>query len=203
MTRITLIFLFIVVSIQGLNKLQTQSGEYPYVLSSASTILGELEIVRTSVDRREVRLNRRVILKENDEKYINLTGDQMYAMNPITPTSIVEVVHQRLPPFDEVVILNNGYGARYCGPGVVFLGLKKNGTYKYSSPTSWCSDEPKITVGKNYIEVTSGAYVHSTDCSFGSVLGGRWIYKHGKLFIREFILLPDPEKNRKPCGSRH
>ncbi|MFN7948562.1 MAG: hypothetical protein U0Z53_24630 [Blastocatellia bacterium] len=180
------------------NKVAAQTNSFPKVIDSAPTILGEIQIIQLDDTKSEIRLNRRVILKINDQTGTK-TGGQMYSENPLLPTSINDVIHQKITPYDEVVIFHNGNGTAHCGPGVAFLGLKKNGTYKFSRPTGWCTGGNEIKVQTDSIEIRSQADVHSSGCGYLPILGGRWVYKKGVLYTKKYVLLPDPVKNRKPC----
>jgi hypothetical protein len=96
-----------------------------------------------------------------------------------------------------VVILNSWLpNFTGCQPGVFFLGIKKDGTYRISKSTPECIDR-KISIKKDRIEITATPDVHTTEQMYLPIPGGKWVYRNGELHTIRYIELPDPRRKKK------
>jgi hypothetical protein len=153
------------------------------------TIAGELRIVQVTEKKTEIRLKNKVVR--------TVRPGRIPSDNGLYEVSIYDVVRHRIRPFDEVVILNNWMqNFTGCQPGVLVLGIKKDGTYKFSKSTPECIDR-KISIKKDRIEIMAKPYVHTTQYMYLPIPGGKWVYRNGVLHTIKYILLPDPRRKKK------
>ena len=154
----------------------------------ADTVAGEIRIVQISVKKTEVRLS--------DKTILTVVKKRLPRRTDFNEISIYDVVKHRMPPFDQVVIFNN-WAEHFtgCGPGVFFLGLKKNGTYRFSRSTPNCIDR-KIEIKKDRVVIEAVADVHTTEYMYFPIPGGKWVYRNGVLHTVKLIILPDPRAKR-------
>ena len=154
----------------------------------ADTIAGEIRIIQVSENKTEIRLRNKTVLTSIKKR--------LPRINDLNEISIYDVVRQRMPPFDQVVILNNwAENFTGCRPGVFFLGIKKNGTYRFSKSTPNCIDR-EIRIKKDRIEITAVPDVHTTEYMYLPIPGGKWVYRSGVLDTIKLIVLPDPRPKR-------
>ena len=154
----------------------------------ADTIVGELRIFQVNDKITEIKLGDRTILRTVKRK--------LPRINDLYDLSIYDVIRHRMPPFDEVVILNNWVENHTgCLPGVIFLGLKKDGTHRFSNSTPNCMDRT-IEINKDRVVVNAVPDVSTTPYSYLPIPGGKWVYRNGLLHTVKLVILPDPRPKR-------
>jgi hypothetical protein len=152
----------------------------------ADTIVGELRIVQVNDKETEIKLGHRVILRT-----VKRTLSRMYDLYDL---SIYDVIRHPIPPFAQVVILNNWHGNHTgCGPGVLFLGLRKDGKYRFSKSTPNCIDR-KIEVTKDRIVIKAVPDISTTLDSYFPIPGGQWVYRNGALHTVKLVIIPDTRR---------
>jgi hypothetical protein len=160
------------------------------------TIAGEVRIVQVSEKKTQIMLRNKPIL--------TVIKKRLPQMNDLNEISIYQVVRHPIPPFDEVVILNNWVESfTGCRPGVFFLGLKKNGAYRFSKSTPNCIDR-EISIKEDRIEIKAVPDVHTTEQMYLPIPGGKWVYRRGELHTIKLVVLPDPRhKPKTPNKGMH
>lgn len=158
------------------------------------TIAGELRIILVNDRETEIKLGDRIILRTLKRKFPRWSD--LYDL------SIYDVIRHRMTPFDQVVILNNwAPNHTGCRPGVFFLGLKKDGTFRFSKSTPNCI-EREIETRKDRVVIKAVPEVSTTEYSYLPIPGGKWLYQNGVLHTVKLIILPDTRPRRRRLTNR-
>jgi len=157
------------------------SGQTPPVTKdSLHTIAGDLKILEIeAICKYHVILNDKMILKTNCDDESN----KYYA----TPEPTIHTYYKSfvgIGEFDEVVLLQMQMMGNACDGGdLIFLGLKKNGSYSLSNGIDFCGGRPPvITWGTDKVTVfiPGGPPNRGT----GYIPSETWVYEKGQVTKR-------------------
>jgi len=145
---------------------RAQSAAAPTVKQRLVTVAGELKILQLD----EGMLGRRFVITLNNDRVLTTDGDDASGRYHEFPVpNIVKHVSARVPPFDEVVVMQQHMWGNACDGGPIwFLGIRKNGSFEISNEIDFCGGAaPIITEERDRIIVAIPG-------------GATWIYQNGK-----------------------
>jgi len=144
---------------------------------SVHTIAGELKIV-------EVKANCQFNLVLNDKVILKTDCDDESTRYYATPEPTIHTYYKSLEglgEFEEVVLLQMQMLGNACeGGDLIFLGLKKNGSFSLSNSIDFCGGRPPIiTWGSDKVTVfiPGGPPNRGT----GYIPSETWIYEKGRV----------------------
>lgn len=175
MNRVFLLAVFVVLLFPDTAPVSAQERKTAFS-DSLKTIAGELEIVELIDNCKfNVTLNGKVVFKTDCEDESN-----EYQTEPIPAIhTFYKSTYEAIAPFDEVVLLQQGMLGNACdGGSLLFLGLKRDGSFQLSKPIAFCGGrQPVITWGGNKVTVLipGGPPNRGT----GRIPPETWIYERG------------------------
>jgi hypothetical protein len=157
--------------------LMVAAGQTPATKDSLHTIAGDLKILEIeAICKYQVLLNDKIILKTDCDDESN----KYYA----TPEPTIHTYYKSfvaIGEFDEVVLLQMQMMGNACDGGdLIFLGLKKNGSYSLSNGIDFCGGRPPvITWGTDKVTVfiPGGPPNRGT----GYIRSETWVYEKGQV----------------------
>src|SRR5262245_17096306 len=134
------IAVFVILVLNGLFVFASAQAT-PEIKDSLHTIAGDLKIVETKADcRYSVLLNDKVVLKTDCDD----ESSEYYA----TPEPTIHTYYKSLTglgDFEEVVLFQMQMLGNACDGGdLIFLGLRKNGSYRLSESIGFCGGRPPV-----------------------------------------------------------
>ena len=152
-------------------------GQTPATKDSLRTIAGDLKIVEVKANCQfNVTLNEKVILKTDCD-------DQSSAYYA-TPEPTIHTYYKSLSgvgDFEEVVLFQMQMLGNACDGGdLMFLGLKKNGSYSLSHSIGFCGGRPPVVTWgteKVTVFIPGGPPNRGT----GYIPSETWIYEKGRV----------------------
>src|SRR5262245_33302158 len=149
----------------------------PVTKDSLHTIAGELKIVEVKASCQfKLILNDKVILKTDCDD----ESTRYYA----TPEPTIHTYYKSLEglgEFEEVVLLQMQMLGNACDGGdLIFLGLKKNGSFSLSNSIDFCGGRPPIITwgsDKGTVFIPGGPPNRGT----GYIPSETWIYEKGRV----------------------
>jgi len=144
------IFAIAVLAVNGLLAVSSAQTDAP-IKDSLRTIAGDLKIVETKANcRYSVLLNEKVVLKTY--------CDDESTLYSATPEPTIHTYYKSLGglgDFEEVVLFQMQMLGNACDGGdLIFLGLRKNGSYRLSDSIGFCGGRaPVITWGADKVTV--------------------------------------------------
>jgi hypothetical protein len=152
-------------------------GQTPAAKDSLHTIAGNLKIV-------EVKANCQFKVTLNDKVILKTDCDDQSSAYYATPEPTIHTYYKSLSgvgDFEEVVLFQMQMLGNACDGGdLMFLGLKKNGSYSLSNGIDFCGGRPSvITWGTDKVTVfiPGGPPNRGT----GYIRSETWIYQKGQV----------------------
>jgi hypothetical protein len=139
---------------------------FPRAWSETVTSAGRVEVVESYFLTWKVKLNGREILSSGEEGSL--------------PPGVLKHVRGRVPPFDDVIVLDQATGTCCEFGRFWFLGLRADGSYFLSEAIGdGFAHLPEVAAGRGGVRVTvrSGYGRHGV----GPLRGGTWLLKGGRV----------------------
>ena len=165
--------IFLIASVTG----QVFGQTPPVTKDSLHTIAGELKIV-------EVKANYQFKLLLNDKLILKTNCDDESTRYYATPEPTIHTYYKALEglgEFEEVVLLQMQMLGNACDGGdLIFLGLKKNGSFSLSNSIDFCGGRPPIiTWGSDKVTVFIPGGPPNRGTSY--IPSETWVYEKGRV----------------------
>lgn len=151
------------------------SGQTGAAKDSLHTIAGDLRII-------ELKSNCRYQVVLNDKLVLSTNCDDESTRYYATPEPTIHSYFKSLTGtsgFEEVVLLQMQMLGNACDGGdLIFLGLRKNGTYSLSKPIEFCGGRPPVinwSANKITVVLPGGPPNRGT----GYIPSETWVYRNG------------------------